>query len=157
MKKIFCATLALFIILGCTPVLAAPATDTNISAPPPSTETEIVPEDMDEVYVTLDDYGYIGEELYAEYDVELDEEEYEDFEAYGEYEYEEEYAEEDAEIYIEEGYIEEDPDAYDETGEAYEEYEEFTMDDGEELTGEIAPPQYIAAYGEDVALRSDMA
>ncbi len=49
MKKLFCATLALFIILGCTPVFAAPATDTDISAPPPSTDTDIIPEDMDEV------------------------------------------------------------------------------------------------------------
>ena len=107
-----------------------------------------MPEDMGETYVVLDDYGYIGEELYAEYDVEEEYAEEEYSEEYAE-EYEEEaYEEEDGEIYIEEGYTEEDPDAYDEAGEEYEEYEE--------VTGEIAPPQYVAAYGEGVALRSDM-
>ncbi|MBQ6859670.1 MAG: hypothetical protein IJO02_09695, partial [Clostridia bacterium] len=112
-----------------------------------------VPEDMAETLVVLDDYGYIGEELYAEYDVEEDEEEYS--EEYSEEEYEEEayeeYEEDAGEAYIEEGYIEEDPDAYDETGDEYEEYEEY-----DDVTGEIAPPQYAVPYGE-AALRSDMA
>ena len=109
-----------------------------------------VPEDMDETYVMLDDYGYIGEELYAEYDVEEDDEEYEEYQAHEE---EEAGDDEGGELYIEEGYIEEDPDAYDETGE---EYIEYVEDDGDDATGEVAPPQYIAAYGEGVALRSDM-
>ena len=97
-----------------------------------------MPQDQQEIDIILDDYGYIGDELYAEYDLEDDgEEPYEEPDAYDEtgdaY-----IDDEPGDLYVEGGYVEETPDV----GQGWTEDDTFVQ------------PQFVVPYSEGAALVS---